>query len=369
MKLMNATILTGGVAFCASACLAPVVRSLARRWELYDRPGELKIHAGAIPRVGGVAIGLAFLAALLTRRHLVHTAMTGFMVGLTVVFLSGLVDDLRGLRPAARLAVQAIAGGLLYYTGWQVALSDLGMVNVATTIALVLWFVNAFNFVDGSDGLAAGLAAVAALGFVFIFVRHNLPELAAISAALFGSCAGFLFLNFPRATIFMGDCGSTMLGLVLVSLTLAAARASPTPALGLSSSLLFAAVPLADALFAIIRRLRRGQSPFSGDRRHFYDLLLRRGLSSKAVAIVSYLVGGISVAAGILSAHLETGRITLVLASCAILILGTLLGSFKTDPRQPGPARQALVSRSWKLQKISPRYRPYRHDGPSANNK
>lgn len=328
---ITSTLLTVFVAFGACVALLPVVRYLARAWGLYDRLGELKIHEGAIPRLGGVAIAIAFCLAIIATGQVKGTRIWYFLGALALVWLVGLVDDIRDLPRSMRLVAQAAAGGLLYWGGWRAQISSLPIANLIVTLLVVLWFINAFNFADGSDGIAAGLSALACFGFLVIFADQHAPESAAITAALLGCSLGFLLFNFPPATIFMGDCGSTLVGLVLAALTLVSFRSYPVSAVNFCTPLLFTTVPLADAVFAVFRRLRGGRSPFSGDRRHFYDLLLQFGLSSRTVALISYVVAAMFVLAGMLARSAHTSSFFIFFAAALVITLGLILGSFRPD--------------------------------------
>jgi UDP-GlcNAc:undecaprenyl-phosphate/decaprenyl-phosphate GlcNAc-1-phosphate transferase len=294
---------------------------------MYDRPGELKIHVGAIPRIGGVAIAIAFLLALITGGQLESKEMIYFLVALALVWLVGFIDDVRDLPPSIRLLAQTISGVMLYCNGIRVAISTSTVINFIGTIILILWFVNAFNFVDGSDGIAAGMAAVAASAFVALFAIQHISGLLVVAVALLGCCLGFLLFNFPPASIFMGDSGSTMLGFVLVWLALGFVRSQPGSNLGLAAPLLFSSLPLADATFAVIRRVRERKSPFAGDRRHFYDLLLHRGWSPRRVAVASYAAAAIFAFLGLLAQYAHIGGEVVVGTSALIMALGLTLGS------------------------------------------
>ncbi len=330
MAIRIAAFLT---ALGASVCLTPAVRYFAHRWDLYDRPGGLKIHAGAIPRLAGVAIAVAFVAALAASGQPLNSEIAYFLGALGLVWLAGLIDDLRDLPPSIRLLAQVLASVLLYWGGWRVNVSNYPTINLIATIVLVMWFVNALNFVDGTDGLAAGITAVAAVAFAALFAAQGAHLFVAVTLALLGCCVGFLFFNFPPASIFMGDCGSTLLGMVLGFLTLAFLRSHPGLSFEIVVPLLFVALPLADAAFAVIRRLRQGKSPFSGDRRHFYDLLLHRGWSRPKVVLVSCWVSALFALVGLLGERAHLSGASGILAGVVVLTWGVQLGSLRPEPK------------------------------------
>ncbi len=198
----------------------------------------------------------------------------------------------------------------------------------------------AFNFLDGADGLAAGVTGVIALAYIL------LPGAAlgaigyALAWSLLGASIAFLVFNFPPAKVFMGDSGSSVLGFSVGFLGLdfiAAKGANTTTATALIFPLLVAALPLADALLAILRRLKSRRSPFQGDRRHFYDLLLAAGWTTKRVAITSYLLTASLAGVAWLATQGGTKRITIVGAAAAgaSLSAALFLGSLRSAPTQP----------------------------------
>lgn len=319
--------LSFAVAFGATVCLVPIVRHTAQYWHMFDPGGPLKIHVGTIPRLGGIAITVAFLSAVIAGNPIRNQRTLLFVVGLLLVWLIGLLDDVRGLPASIRLFTQACSATLLYFGGWGIIVSSLPIINLGLTVILVLWFVNAFNFVDGSDGIASGLGFLGAFGYAVLFSTHGVYEGRTISFALLGCCLGFLLFNFPPATIFMGDSGSTVLGFVLARLALDSISSKSGPIAGLVISLLFVALPLADAVFAVIRRLRRAKSPFAGDRDHFYDLLLRRGLLPGKVAILSYLIGAAFVVVGLIGECVHLVGPAAVVVSVSVVVLALTLGS------------------------------------------
>jgi len=277
------------VALGSVVALAPLVRRLCFRWSLFDPPGHLKIHSEPIPRLGGVAIACALVAGIVAAPHGTRSGSLFFAAALGLLWLAGFVDDLRELEPVFRLLAQIGSGVLLYAGGWRVAVFSSRSFGVFAGCLFVILFVNAFNFLDGMDGLAAGITAVIALGYALI------PGVAlsalgyAVAWSLVGACVGFLFFNFPPAKIFMGDSGSTVLGFSVAFLGLDFIGAR-----GAEGSLLFpfviTALPILDALLAVMRRVARGRSPLRGDRGHFYDGLLAGGWTARRVAVSCYFL-------------------------------------------------------------------------------
>lgn len=271
----------------ATTCAAlPIILKLARRHQLYDSSGPLKIHTVPTPRLGGVAIAIGLLAGTLVFPTRVESAPV--YLSLAIVWLTGLIDDVFGLSALLRLVIQAASAVPIWLAGWSVPVSH-AYLSLPLTILFIVCFINALNMLDGADGIAAGVAGIITLAFVFLTSTTSDPWGRVLEFSFLGSCVGFLLFNFPPAKIFMGDSGSTVLGFVLGLMSLNFYRYHSPGHYSALVPLLFSGVPLLDAAFAVIRRLRRRISPFQGDRGHFYDLLLQNGWSARKVALTCYV--------------------------------------------------------------------------------
>ncbi len=316
------------LAFAVSALAVWLLARLARRHRWVDRAGDdpLKIHGGETPVLGGLgmalgtAVGLGLAARLLpgTGGRLWPVLWSLLGAGLCACAL-GLRDDLAGLRPRVRLLVE-IGLGLgvgLAVVAWVVILEEqagrlpmhgLPPATVALLLTIAVFYVvggiNAVNMQDGLDGLAGTLALLSCLGFTAAGRELEILPLAVLAPALGAAIAGFLLHNAPPAAIFMGDNGSYFLGLLLAAQALLVLFARPTLA-GLAASVLLIGLPVLDATLAILRRLRRGVSPFAGDRDHLYDRLARR-FSTRRVVVLCALLQAVLVLAGL--ALLRLGR-------------------------------------------------------------
>lgn len=280
------------------AIALPGVRTLAVRLGLYDPPGHLKLHTQPIPRLGGVPMALALLMGLLISGIGVSYVSISFLAALAMIWMVGLGDDLRGFSPEVRLLAHLGAGFLLWQAGWRLPILQPAVLNAAGTCLFVAFLVSAFNMLDGADGIAGGTTAVIALGYAALSGTRLGHLGSAVAWSLLGTCAGFLLFNFPPAKIFMGDSGSTILGFMVAFLGLDFYRGQHGYGSYLLAPVCFAAVPVADALFAIVRRLRSGSSAFAGDRRHFYDVLLQSGWPAQRVAYCSYAATSVVVLVG-----------------------------------------------------------------------
>jgi UDP-GlcNAc:undecaprenyl-phosphate GlcNAc-1-phosphate transferase len=292
--------------FCFCLLLTPLVRVASKRRGLLDQPGARKLHASPIPRTGGVAIAGAYLAAL---GLLVISPMSGassvklplamqLLPAAGLVFAAGLLDDIVGVRAWEKLAVQVIAAGIAFFSGVQfdgVAGYDLPMwLSLIVTVGWLVGCSNAFNLIDGMDGLATGVGLFATFTIMVAGLLHENVPLALATAPLVGALLAFLRYNFNPASIFLGDSGSLTIGFALGCFGIIWSQKSAT-LLGMTAPLMALSVPLLDTGVAIVRRFIRRQPIFSADRNHIHHRLLDRGHSPKRVALILY--GACSLAA------------------------------------------------------------------------
>ena len=300
-------------ALLLSLLLTRIVRNLARRRGWVAVRSAHHIHQGAIPRLGGVAIFATFavVTVALVGVSLSWQVQPGVPAGEllkilapgSLIFLLGLYDDLYSVTPRVKFAVQALAAALLYAEGigkfeLPVLLGfDLTWLSLPLTIFWVLWITNAFNLIDGLDGLAAGSSLFSTFTvFAFSLSSGNLP-VALLALILAGSTFGFLRFNFNPATIFLGDSGSLFLGFMLSALALAGSQKTPT-IVAVALPIVSFGLPLAETTISVARRFLSGQPLFSADREHIHHKLLERGLTHKQAVMILY---GASAFCGLLS--------------------------------------------------------------------
>lgn len=328
-------LLSAGGAFLSTVYAIPWIRSLAQRKHLFDRPGALKPHEKPTPRLGGAAMAIGIAVGVILSAGAMH-GRDWIAVGVVLgVWAVGLADDLWTLTPSARLASELAGGAILWCGGWQTDWFRTPVLDLAATCLLFAFFVNAMNMLDGADGLAAGIAAIGAIGLVI--ARGDTPSCLVLAGCLAAVCAAMLVYNFPPASIFMGDSGSALIGALIGLLIL---QKTPAEA-GFSQELpllAFFVLPLGDAGLAIIRRLRMRSSPFRGDRRHYYDLLLRRGWPLRGVLFASYAVTAVLVFAGLLCESRRASAFALIgIIGVSLLAFAWFLGSFTPDSQEPKP--------------------------------
>lgn len=297
----------GGIAFLVAVATVPMFRSLAHRRRLVDDAGDdpLKIHAEPVPFVGGFGIGLGFAAGLvavaLSNPALAVPIVLIVAVGACVAAL-GFRDDVATVPPLVRLTIEIVAAVTLALAGRSLGVFHAGSSGTLLFVILAVLFVvgaiNAVNMQDGLDGLAGGVVALSCVGFAWMAASTGNGLLLALAVSLGGAVAAFLVFNSHPASVFMGDNGSYLVGLVVGTMALTVALADGTLR-GLLGAALLVGAPVFDAAFAITRRVAHGVSPFTGDRSHFYDLLSQHGLAPRSVALVCYGVQAVLVASGL----------------------------------------------------------------------
>jgi UDP-GlcNAc:undecaprenyl-phosphate/decaprenyl-phosphate GlcNAc-1-phosphate transferase len=311
--------------------LTPLVRELACRFGVMDLPDERRLHKHPTARGGGLAVVLGVGAACLVALAFPTSTrpggfdlhwLLGFAPAALVLLVVGLVDDIHGLRPWMKLVGQTLAALLICLSGTRFGkFFGFELPPALDHIMVVVWIVaviNAFNLIDGLDGLASGLAIISATGLCGIMILGHLPGAVLVLVALAGACLAFLRYNFHPATIFLGDTGSMFIGLVLGMVALQTLTKS-TFFLSLAIPMLVLGVPIYDTLLAIwrrsVRRLVSGQEPadtgkrpgiMQADMEHLHHRLLKSGLSTRRVATILCIINGGLVGFGLLMATFQS---------------------------------------------------------------
>lgn len=323
-----------------------------------------KVHGRPIPRMGGIAIVLAFLAPLVALAFVSSevgrrlwadptSTLALFGGGLAVATL-GVVDDIWGSTARTKFAVQFLVAAGMYFAGFRiehVALPmgifiDLGITALPLTMLWIAGVINAMNLIDGLDGLAGGVAFIAVITIFTLAALRGEPLMVLFTAALAGAILGFLLYNFNPATIFMGDTGSMFLGFVLATTAIRTSSKSTT-AVAIVVPILALGVPIADTLLAMMRRALRGAPLFSADRGHIHHRLMDRGLSHRGAVLVIYLGASVCGAAALLVSFtrgVQSAIVLTVLAGMAFLALRAL------GMMDVGKARRALQDRKRNLE-------------------
>lgn len=288
------------VGLILTALFIPWVQKVSLRMGYVDSPegDTLKVHSVPIPHSGGIVIfsvlGL-LLAFLSVFGDVAGVEALGLLLGGSMALALGIWDDLKSMPLVIRLGIQAMAGVALLLFGHRIEASP--FISLPLTLFYVVGAINAVNMEDGLDGLAGGMAALSLLGFAFLSLKIGQPGGLIISLMLSGVLIGFLFYNFSPSSIFMGDSGSYFLGFILAYLAVSLTGLSHW--LTFVAPILIIGMPVLDAGYAILRRIKKGVSPFAGDRSHFYDQLIQKGLSVRQTVLICWGFQALIVGLGI----------------------------------------------------------------------
>jgi UDP-GlcNAc:undecaprenyl-phosphate GlcNAc-1-phosphate transferase len=333
-----------GVSCGISAVLTHVVRRLALRWGILDHPGERKVHRDPVPLMGGVAIvGTFFImigihlavlvfkeefgSAWIEKNFLAFLGadstvkLTGVLTGGALIFLLGVVDDLKVLTPWLKLVGQIAAAAVLVLSGIRIELFVFSNVwlSALVTIFWVVMMTNSMNFLDNMDGLCGGVAVIAAFSF-FLCVQPYDEQLVRFLLMIFaGSVAGFLYHNLNPARIFMGDAGAMFIGYFLATVAvLGTFHMEGTPSrVAVAAPLLALSVPLFDTFSVVYLRWRNGQSIMLGDKRHFSHRLVELGMSPRQAVAFIFLVAGVTGLGAAMLPVLDVNGTLIILAQTA----------------------------------------------------
>lgn len=293
---MRILLLLGASSFLLSLVLTPLLRNLFRRLGILDHPGEnRKIHAEPIPRIGGIALLLSLALSVSMVSIIAHAAQLTILLKVfpaaLLIFSVGFLDDLVRLRPWQKLFGEAIAAGWAYAVGVRLlGIGGMAMEDWWILPATVFWLVlcaNAFNLIDGVDGLAAGLGLFATIAILAAAILQSNIALATASVPLAGCLLGFLRYNFSPATVFLGDSGSLLTGFLLGCYGVIWMQKTATLP-ELLAPMMALSVPLLDVGLSVARRLLRGHPIFTADRGHIHHRLLDRGLTPRRAVLALY---------------------------------------------------------------------------------
>ncbi len=296
-------ILYGGVAvFTAlilSFLLTPAVRVLAFKIGAVDVPKDnRRMHKRPMPLIGGLAIFVSFIVTTLIFFDVTHDLLAIWLGGLLLVILC-IFDDIKSINAYIKLLVQiavaliAISQGVLIesiYIGNE--LIEFGWMSYPITVVWIVALTNAFNLIDGLDGLSCGITSICCLSIFVIAMLMGNYHCALLAAVLFGSCLGFLPFNFNPARIFMGDTGACFLGYVLSIISIEGLFKISTVISFILPVTVFA-LPLFDTAFAFLRRILSGQGPFTADKRHLHHRLIAYGLTHRQTVLVLYAISAL----------------------------------------------------------------------------
>ena len=295
IKLTHAHVIGTVIAYLIGVCLVPLVISFSKKEGLVDVPNERKIHTKPISRIGGVAIWastmLTFLCLVFMSYYPSGNLLSGILLGGSLMFLLGLVDDIYNLDAKFKLFIQLSIATLVYLLGVQIDtvpfIGNLGIFSYPITLLWIVGISNALNFIDGVDGLAGSVITVNSITLAIIAVAMTPPNhiSALIGFILAGSMLAFLTYNFNPAKIFMGDSGALFSGFLLATISITGVIMKAAT-LAILLPFLVLAVPIMDITFSSLRRICKGKSPFVADSEHIHHKLLHAGFSQKKTVMI-----------------------------------------------------------------------------------
>ena len=319
--------------------LTLVVILFAHRFSMAQSPNVRSVHRHPTARIGGIAIFLSMMMLVVPVLFVQNRIGDSFrnilpqiialLAGATLMFLTGLIDDLKGMRARYKLLAQLTAAGLVCSFGIRIThftvqgLFSIQFPPILQWSITMFWLVgitNAVNLIDGLDGLAAGISAITCAVIAVLAVHSGSPVMAILMLSLLGSLLGFLFFNFNPAKIFMGDCGSLFLGFTLAASSVLCATKS-SALVGLAVPVLALGIPIFDTLFSMLRRFLERRSMFAPDFGHFHHRLLDYGLKQHHVAIIAYVITTVVAGFGLFIIYTRSVGSVAVFASLLLIIV------------------------------------------------
>ena len=308
------------LAMFVSYVLTPYIKKLAFKIGAVDRPDNRKVHKKIMPRLGGLAIYIAFMIGCVASMEITWDIF-GILLGGTLIVALGVADDVYQLPAKVKLLGQIAAACVLVIFDIRIEWVNnplggyfyLDMLSIPFTIFWVISFTNVVNLIDGLDGLAAGVSAIASLTVILVSVQMGYFHVAILTAALAGAIIGFIRYNFNPATIFMGDTGSMFIGHMLAAISVygavktAATIALIVPAIALG-------LPILDTAFAIMRRYVNGRPIFQPDKGHLHHRLLATGMSHKETVLFMYGITAVLCIGAVLWAEMDGFYAALIIA-------------------------------------------------------
>ena len=269
----------------------PFAKRMALRLGFIDHPSERRVHTSPLPRLGGVAIYIACILALLLSNRFYMPQLISIMLGATIVSFLGIWDDYRTLKPVIKLAGQVLAGLILVFSGIKVGFLPYESLNIIATLLWIVVITNALNLLDNMDGLSGGVATIACAFYLLISVMTGQYLVASLAAALLGACLGFLYYNFNPASIFMGDSGSLFIGFLLATIGIKLRFPSNVAFVTWMVPVVVLGLPLFDTTLVIISRLRKGLNPLTTPGKdHVSHRLVATGATQREAVLILYLV-------------------------------------------------------------------------------
>lgn len=343
---MEGYIIPFFVAIFISLVATPLVKVFAVKIGAIDIPkDDRRIHNKPMPLMGGLAIYIGIVISSLIFLPMERT-LVSIILGATIILISGIIDDMRGLSPKLKLGFQVVAGLVLILGGVKVdfvtnpfssnyVLLYLKWFSIPITLFWIVGITNTVNLIDGLDGLACGVAAISSISLMLVAEKFGQMNVTILSAAVAGACIGFLPYNFNPAKIFMGDTGALLLGFMLAAISIEGVMKS-VATIAVVVPILILGVPIFDTTFAIFRRLLSGQSVATADKGHLHHRLLARGFSQKQTVLILYGLSAIFGAFAVIVAKANSKQAVYlsVLLFIAAILLALKLGMFTSANKE-----------------------------------
>ncbi|MBQ2984317.1 MAG: undecaprenyl/decaprenyl-phosphate alpha-N-acetylglucosaminyl 1-phosphate transferase [Candidatus Gastranaerophilales bacterium] len=334
IKLSQAHILGTIIAYLLGIFIVPLVIYFSQKMGLVDVPNERKIHHGQISRLGGVAI---WLSVMLTFAFLIMLSyypkgqgLSAIIVGGSLMFLMGLIDDIYSLNAKFKLFLQVAIATIVILLGVRIEVLynpwgadfNLGILSYPLTLLWIVGITNAINFIDGIDGLAGSIVSIAslAIGIISLVLAPSVPITALMAFILMGAMCSFLTFNYNPAKIFMGDSGALYAGFLMATLSITGI-VKPSSGISMYLPILILAVPIMDVAFSSIRRIMKGSSPFVADSEHIHHKLLHAGYSQDRLVLLLATFAMLCAVLSIILVSTRSKFIILALSLIGVLII------------------------------------------------
>ena len=289
------TLLLIVITMLISLMITPIVIAISKKLNIVDKPNFRKVHTQPVSVLGGTVILFSFLIGIWIS-HPMEREIKSLIIGAFIMYVVGLIDDICDLKPLLKLLGQVIAASVIVFYGITIDFISFpmgptihfGFLSIPITIIWIVAITNAINLIDGLDGLASGVSIIALLTIAFIAILQGNIFITMICSVLIGSLLGFLFFNFHPAKIFLGDSGALMIGFIIGFVSLLGFK--NITFISLFFPIIILAVPFIDTLFAMIRRVKKGQHIMQADKSHLHHKLLALGYSHRQTVLLIYSI-------------------------------------------------------------------------------
>ncbi|MCD8914155.1 undecaprenyl/decaprenyl-phosphate alpha-N-acetylglucosaminyl 1-phosphate transferase [Staphylococcus simulans] len=288
------TLLLILISMVVSVVLTPIVIKISKKLDIMDKPNYRKVHTKPVSVLGGTVVLFSFVLGIWIG-HPIEREIIPLLIGMIIMYIVGLIDDVHELKPLYKLFGQCLAALVVVYHGVTIDFIQLpfgtiqfGILSIPFTVFWIIAITNAINLIDGLDGLAAGVSTIAFMTIGFIAILQADIFIMMICSVMIGSLIGFLFYNFHPAKIFLGDSGSLQLGFIISFVSLLGFK--NITFFSLFFPMVILAVPFIDTLFAMIRRAKKGQRIMQPDKSHLHHKLLKLGYTHRQTVVLIYSI-------------------------------------------------------------------------------